>query len=425
MAKRFFSEDSFWNTKIEENPKILSQSDHFIDLLYEADKEKGFHINLHSWTIPVYEVNKDTPTVNVGKRMMDHTGEGKAFYMNSKAFIKGNHPLGHGRDFGIDVPIPENALPDKESDSHMALVDYERGIAWDMWAAERKNDGTWWSCTGMKYELYGSGVFDPKDFEIHNGESIHLYGPSRASGVPIIAGLIMYDELKKGKIEHKLACACEKVGLLEHYFPPAIWTDGAYPNGIPEGAVIQLDPELDLDDFGLSREEKIIAKALQEYGAVMTDYSGGVTLYGEGLWSNNEKGWTDILEENGLRKIPFNKYRFIQSGKKVEKGMVPMPHHLLFNEYHKKTGLPIDRRYDEYTKSKSISAYKHCEVSKKMGSLLNLIHDELNEKPIEYKSLVVHSLKSICALLTRHNKTLTDPDHSYKLLTRYIKLSQH
>jgi hypothetical protein len=54
----------------------------------------------------------------------------------------------------------------------------------------------------------------------------------------------MHDEIIEGKIEHKLACACERVGLLEHFYPPIVWTNGAYPNGIPEGALIQLDPEL-------------------------------------------------------------------------------------------------------------------------------------------------------------------------------------
>lgn len=346
MSKRFFSDDSFWNTKIEGNPKILPRSSDLIELLYEADKEKGFHINLHSWTIPVYEVTRDTPAVTVGKRIMHHTGEGRTFYINSQAFIQEQHPLGHGPGFGMDVPIPPHAVPDQESDSHMALVDYERGIAWDMWAAEKKPDGTWWSCTGMKYDLYGSGVFDPQDFDIHNGESIHLYGPSRASGVPIIAGLIMHDEIMEGSIEHKLACACSRVGLLEHFYPPAVWTDGAYPNGIPEGALIQLDPELNLDDYGLTREEKIVATALQQYGAVMTDFSGGATLYGEGLWSKKEKSWNGVLDENGLRKIPFHKYRFLESGVKVEKGMVPMAHPMLFKTYYKKTGLPEKIRFE-------------------------------------------------------------------------------
>lgn len=345
MSKKFFNKESFWNTKIEKNPEMLDRSEHFVKLLYEADKNEGFHINLHSWTMPIYEVTKDTPRVNVAKRIMHHTGEGKTFFIHSKEYIGENHPLGHGPGFGIDVPIPENALPDKEADSHMALVDYEQGLAWDMWAVEKKPDGTWWSCTGMKYNLYGSGVFNPKDFAIHNGESIHMYGPSRASGVPIIAGMIMHDEIMEGIIEHKLACACQRVGLLEHFYPPAIWTDGSYPNGIPEGSLIQLDPELDLDTFELSTQEKVIAKALQEYGAVMTDFSGGATLYGEGLWSNKNKSWNGLLDEDGLRKIPFNKYRFINSGIKVEKGMVPMPHPGLFKTYYEKTGLPENIKF--------------------------------------------------------------------------------
>ena len=132
MAKRFFADDSFWNTKIENNPKLLSRSEHFINLLYEADSKTGFHINLHAWTMPVYEVTKDTPTVHVAKRMEQHTGEGSAFYKNSKPYMNDNHPLGHGPEFGVDVPIPEDAIPDQQSDSHLALVDYERGIAWHM-----------------------------------------------------------------------------------------------------------------------------------------------------------------------------------------------------------------------------------------------------------------------------------------------------
>ncbi|WP_240421321.1 hypothetical protein [Paenibacillus periandrae] len=39
-------------------------------------------------------------------------------------------------------------------------------------------------------------------------------------------------------------------------------------------------------------------------------------------------------------KIPFEHYRFIDSGTKVEKGMVPMQYPGVMTTYHRKTGLP-------------------------------------------------------------------------------------
>lgn len=345
MARRFFSEDSYWNTKIGSNPTLHPKSSHYIALLEEDAKQQGFHTNLYAWTKPIYEVTKDTPTTVVERRIQNHTGEGRTFYIHSKAYIDENHPVGHAPGFGEDVPIPEDAIPDKESDSHMALVDYERGLAWDMWGAQKREDGVWWSCSGIKYDLNGSGVFNPEDFPIHNGESIHMYGPSHASGVPVTAGVIMYDEIMEGKIEHKLAWACRKPALLEHIFPPAIWTDGSYPNGIPEGALIQLDPELDLDQFNLTWAEKVVAKALQEYGAALTMCADSTTLYGEGLWPYQDKSWDGVLTEDGMMKIPFAHYRVVQSGTTVETGMVPMQHPGLFRIYYEKTGLPEEVEY--------------------------------------------------------------------------------
>ena len=341
MARRFFAEDSYWNTKIEENPVLHPKSAHFIELLeLDHEKQAGFHMNLHAWTTPIYEVTKDTPTVRVERRMKYAPGEGGMFYIHSEEYIDEDHPVGHAPGFGEEVPIPEDAIPDKESDSHLALVDYERGIAWDMWAAQKRPDGVWWCNSGIKYDLYGSGVFNPADFPIHNGESIHMYGPSHASGIPITAGMILYDEIMAGKIEHKLMWACKRVALLEHIFPPAIWTDGAYPNGVPQGALIQLDPSLDLEQFGLSPAEKVVARALQEYGAALGMYADSTTLFGEGLWPHPGKDWHGLLEEDSMFKIPFKHYRVVQSGKTVEKGMVPMQHPGAFSTYYHKTGLP-------------------------------------------------------------------------------------
>lgn len=343
--KRFFSEDSFWNQRLKDNPKIHSKSDYYVQLLYAADPRHGLHINLHEWTIPVYPVDGNTPRRKVSRRLPHHDREGKRFYAYTRPFLRTatEHPLGFGPGFGDQVPIPEIATPDPEGDSHIALIDEDRGLAWDMWGAQKKADGSWWSCTGMVYDLNGSGTFDGIEFGIHNGESIHLYGPSRASGVPTIAGLIMHHEILAGEIRHKLLYACMACGHLSHHFP-AIWTDGGLPNGIPQGTVLQLDPNLDLEAFDLSTAAQVVAKALQNYGAVLVDVSGGATLGGEGLWWDESRTWNGLLGEEDLRVIPFEHYRVLQpETPEIEKGLALCPNPGIFQSFLRHVGFKPDK----------------------------------------------------------------------------------
>lgn len=313
-GRRFFSESSFWNQPIADNPEIDPKNDHFITLLKKECTGPFFKINLKSWTIPVYEVSDDTPRFKIKKH-----------YLSDEEKIKWNttkETYGHGKEFENElVPIPLNAQADPQADAHCALIDWKKGVAWDMWGLTKNTDGSWTSNTGMKYSIDGDGTFNPKDFKAKNGQSIHYYGPSRAAGVPAIAGLIMYYEVLNGEIKHKLACAT-RVNAYQEHVSPAIWTDGFIVGGIPEGSVIQLDPKLDLSKFNLYPEELVIAKAMQKYGMVVVDIAGANTLYGEGLWSYPNKTWDGKVREigGGISTIPLDNYRVLKNNKVIKKG---------------------------------------------------------------------------------------------------------
>jgi hypothetical protein len=311
--RRFFSETSFWNQPIPDNPEIDPQNDHFVQLLKKECSGAFFRINLTSWTIPVYDVDETTPRFVVKKYYMSKE-EQKQWNTKRAAY-------GHGAAFDKDsVPIPLEAQADPQGDAHCALVDWKNGVAWDMWGLFKNNDGSWTSKTGMKYSIDGEGIFSVKDFKIKNGESIHYFGPSRAAGVPATAGLIMYNEIMSGEVKHKLACATRVNAYQEHVFP-AIWTDGFIIGGIPEGAVIQLDPALDLSKFNLTAEEIVLAKAMQKYGMVVSDIAGSNTLYGEGLWGHPEKSWSGKLRGvGGISNIPLDHYRVLKINDKIKKG---------------------------------------------------------------------------------------------------------
>jgi hypothetical protein len=310
-ARRFFSDDSFWNQPIPANAEIDPRTRRWVELLATEPSGENFLINCEQWTIPVYEVDRSTPRVKVG--LLALTPEEKIRWHT------GRQHFGHGRDFDL-VPIPRTASPDPKADSHLALVDWEQNLVWDMWALSRNPDGTWKSATGMVYAADGPGVFRTEDIGVQDGESVHFYGPSRAAGVPAVAGLIRYDEVMAGEIRHKVAAASRFCAYREFVFPAA-WTDGFTEGGIPEGTVIQLDPALDLAGYPLTPEERIVCVALQRYGMVLVDIAQGQPVYAEGLWGHPGKSWQGKLRSvGGLSRIPYKFYRMLKSGPVTPKG---------------------------------------------------------------------------------------------------------
>jgi hypothetical protein len=309
--RRFFSDRSFWNQPIALDARTDARNDHFIELL-KSEPTGAFGINIEEWTIPVYEVDETTPTYDIARHFLSED-EKEHWDTTREAF-------GHGPGFGRAVPIPPNAVPDPEEDAHFAVVDWERMQAWDMWGFRQRPDGMFESNTGMTYPLDGEGVFRTEDLGVVDGESVHFHGPSRAAGVPAIAGLIMQDAVLAGRIRHKLACAVRTSAFKEFVFPAA-WTDGYVKGGIPEGAVLQLDPNLDLSAFDLLPGERVVARALQEYGMVLVDVAQGSTLYAEGLWGHPGRSWKGVLRKHeGIKSIPVDRYRVLELGPVTRKG---------------------------------------------------------------------------------------------------------
>ena len=310
--RRFFSDTSFWNQPLPEKPEVDPKNAHFIALL-KSEPTGGFGINLFKWTIPVYEVDETTPRYEIAKHTLNA--------QEHEIWRSARETFGHGPGFDDGVPIPKAALPDPEQDAHFAVVDWQAKRAWDTWGFRVRPDGSFESNTGMTYALDGDGVYRTADFAVKDGESIHFHGPSRAAGVPAIAGLILHDEVLAGEIRHKLAAAIRFPALQEFVFPAA-WTDGPVPGGIPEGAVIQLDPALDLDTLDLLPGERVVARALQRYGMVIVDYADGSTLYGEGLWGSKTKSWKGVLRDRGagLDQIGIEHYRVLRLGPVTHRG---------------------------------------------------------------------------------------------------------
>ena len=304
-VERFFSDDSFWNTPLPENAEVDPRSEEMIGYLKKDHSGKKFGINTYNFTIPVYEADSTTPRVK-----MKQFGFAESAGFTSR----------QSEEFSLaEVPVPSNFEPSPGGDMHATVIDRDLGIAWDMFYVVKDSLGEWSAATGMVVDLRGDGIFDPKDFPVKDGETIHYYGPSRAAGVPSFAGLIMYDEAAKGEINHKIACALRFVDY-KRFVYPAIWTDGNFEGGVPEGATIQLDPNLDLSQFDLLPGDRAVAVALQKYGAVVMDFAAGSCFYAEALldhkeglsWSGILTGWDEYTGTNGIESIPLDHFRVLK-----------------------------------------------------------------------------------------------------------------
>jgi len=298
-AWRPFNKTSIWNTKIPVDAKTDPQSAQLIDSLALG----AFYINMHDWSIPVYFVNSDTiPKVNVINSRPGIYGKG---------FKEPNH-----------IPVLPSFIASPPvgdfSDNHLCIIDTNKMIEWDMWAARKNKDSVWTTGLGSITDLRSTGVEKPW-FEQKNEFDAHR---SRAGGFPLIAGLIRPAEIKAGKIEHALVFAYQR-GRSEFFIPPASTAQATINEmnnkfGIPMGGRIQLDPNIDVDSLKLNRACKIIAKALQVYGAFNGDYAGATVLYADNSPSAL-KEWEGVLQKEDLLRIftpEFikNNFRVIELG---------------------------------------------------------------------------------------------------------------
>ncbi len=178
----------------------------------------------------------------------------------------------------VTTPIPLNATPANppftdgdctttdvtQGDAHLHLIDPTHHFVDEMWRAA-KDGQSWKACGYNRNDLYGSGIEK---------------GGARAYGGSGIGGLIRKGELKNG-IFHALAFTIprSKQKCCSPVWPATQIDDQSVVpylpgNHIPMGQLIALPPDLNLENLNLSPQAKIMAHALQDYGAYDVDSAG-------------------------------------------------------------------------------------------------------------------------------------------------------
>lgn len=207
-------------------------------------------------------------------------------------------------DYTREVPIPDYVVADPADDAHMAVLERSTRCVHEFYRAYRA-DGGWRAEWVNATPADGNGIYP-------DGLS------TRASGLSSVTGLIWPEELRRGEIDHALVFAYPftrsggPVGM-------ATRSDGRTDSdtALPIGAHLVLDPALDIDALQLTPAERTIAKALQRYGMVLADSSGGFTLYAVHPASFSGDPYTAIWGDvtyAGIGGIPFDRMKVLPLG---------------------------------------------------------------------------------------------------------------
>jgi hypothetical protein len=208
------------------------------------------------------------------------------------------------------VRIPAGAAPDDTTDASMVVYDVGMGKVYAFWQTSYDASAKQWSsCGGTVFYLSSNGIVGSLD----QTDQPANYGHR---GVPPAAFVVRYDEVSSGVIDHVLKIAVNTTKC-SHAFPMSGDECGtSSANAPPEGARIRIKQSVDLNALGLSSSALVVARALQTYGAVIGDQSGGpVELKLENVVAQNRGWlWSGVLSSTSLSGIPLDDFEVIQLG---------------------------------------------------------------------------------------------------------------
>jgi hypothetical protein len=260
---RFFSPMSFWNEALPTSAPLDPSSAAVVgafeeEVTREEAAKKGPFINTTAWSVPIYTVPVEQPTV--------------------KVTLVGSRVSPALRTAWEAVPLPEDAHPATGTDKHLVVWQPSTDRLWEFWQLEQVSTG-WQAEWGGAIEKVSSdsGAYGPEAWP----GARFSWGAS-ASSLSIAGGLITLEDLEMGQINHALAMALPDVRA-RVYALPAQRTDGGdtEPLSLPEGAHLRLDPSLDLASLHLPRLTLMMAEAAQRYGIIVRDSAANVAFYAQ------------------------------------------------------------------------------------------------------------------------------------------------
>jgi hypothetical protein len=251
-----FAPNGPWNTKLPLDVPLAPNSAAIVANIAtdQAENFGSWAINTDSYSAPIYYVGPDTP--------LQRWSFSDCLNLPDLAPVIA--------DSLAAVPTPADLIVSQGTDESVAIYQPATDTYWDFWRAEQDAAGHWSACWGGKIEHYhrNPGIF-PNPLG------------ATATGLPFGAFTIRIDDLRRGYIDHAINIATVRTRA-NCFSWPASRDDGNTEGAdIPcEGQRFRLDPTFDVNTL-LSPAARTIARAMQEYGLIMTDKAGALVTQAE------------------------------------------------------------------------------------------------------------------------------------------------
>ena len=211
--------------------------------------------------------------------------------------------------YPIPLTAPIEGFPPActiNGDNHLLVIDKNKCWLYETWQTQICN-GTWsaangaiWDLTSTEHRPYGWTSAD-------------------AAGLPIFPGLVRYDEVAAGAINHafRMTLAQTKSDSNGGYFVPPATHAAGNNSGTDNIMGMRLRLKASFDISGFSAANQVILTAMKNYGMIVAD--NGSNMYFQGAPDAN---WDDN-DLNALKAIDASNFDVVQMGTQYDAATAP------------------------------------------------------------------------------------------------------
>ncbi|MGZ8562633.1 MAG: hypothetical protein ACXWWU_03340 [Candidatus Limnocylindria bacterium] len=228
-ACKVFPSSNVWNRDISTLPLAADSATLIASIGLDANLHPDFSAT--GYGIPINVVNASTPRVSVSFQYDDESDPGP-------------------------YPIPANPEVEGGSDRHIILWDKAACMLYELYAAA-KSGGSWHAGSGAIWNLR-SNALRPDGWT-----------SADAAGLPILPGLVRYDEVAAGTIRHALRFTAPDTRT-SHIYPARHDAGASGSTALPPmGTRVRLKASVDISGFG--PQSRVLLEALKRYGMILAD----------------------------------------------------------------------------------------------------------------------------------------------------------
>jgi hypothetical protein len=197
--------------------------------------------------------------------------------------------------FPVPAGAPVEGGNGSDGDRHVLVVDRSSCTLYELYRAFAKHDGGahWNADSGTRWDLRSSA------------RRPDSWTSADAAGLPIFPGLVRYDEVAAGHLNHAIRVTFDSTRNAWVHPASHCAGDTSDPNAPAMGARLRLKAGYGLGGF--SGGAKVIAEALEHYGMIVAD--NGSNWYFSG---SSDRRWDDENLDQ-LKRIPGSAFQVVRS----------------------------------------------------------------------------------------------------------------